>query len=167
MATYELKRPGVASIFKTGISEWKERHVSQSLSCCVGNARTEPPTINRFITRDNPCNVRVVRLCCGKHVLGGTSLGMQPSKASFARLISNPRNNICMRNDGVVPHMDLTMIRGNKQHRIRCELFGYVTNQSIYSSQFCLIELAETSLVRDLVDTVVIGVNELLPCTEQ
>ena len=98
----------------------------------------------------------------GEQVVGRTTAGVQPAEPSLAGLQRHERQQFGRRVHDVVADLDLAVVGGDQQHGPRRQHLEQVADQTVGSAQLGVVEVAEATLVGDLVDPAVVGVDEAL-----
>ena len=108
----------------------------------------------------------VVLLGCAEQIGVAAGSGVQPTKATFARLGAHHRQQCGRRIHDVLADMHLTVIGGDNKRCAGGKNRQHIADEGIDRSELGIVELAEAALVSDLVDAVVIGVDESLASVE-
>ena len=93
--------------------------------------------------------------------------GVQPAEPGLAtqhdRLLRQPLVDRC----GPRSHLDLAVVGGHGQHRPTRQHLEQVSHHAVHGDQLGVVIGSEAAYVGDLVDPLVVGVDERLPCGQQ
>ena len=167
MPTDQGERAGIAGVVEAHIGASHEGHIAETGLNGRAHHRTEPGFVEHLLTGDHPCHIAVRSRSRCREVGHRSGLGMQPTEAPLPRRVVHQAGHLGGHGNRVVAYMHLAVIGGDHQRRPRGQLRHRIGHQLVGCSQFGVVVRAETPLVRDLVDTVVVGVHEPFATAQQ
>ncbi len=93
--------------------------------------------------------------------------GVQPAESPFARQQGNLTDEVLVQHDRLARHLDLAVVRRHQERRARHERLDGISNEAVGGGELCVIVLVQAVFVRDLVDAVVVGIDELCTATQR
>ncbi|MEY3164816.1 MAG: hypothetical protein RLZZ270_554, partial [Actinomycetota bacterium] len=97
MATHECMRPVLLGVLEAVRTSWDQRDVAETFPRGIRHSRTEQPSVDGFLTREDVGDVAVMRMSGSNDVIGPPRLCVQPPESTLARLIRDVAQHVGVR----------------------------------------------------------------------